>query len=83
MNVYLIEDDEIYAEFVQRSLSKNPGYNVKNFRSAEDCLASGNEIADAYIVDYRLPGKSGIEFYEDNSVYSGNFKNNLKKVLIS
>jgi DNA-binding NarL/FixJ family response regulator len=65
MNVYLIEDDEIYAEFVQRSLSKNPGYNVKNFRSAEDCLASGNEIADAYIVDYRLPGKSGIEFYEE------------------
>jgi len=65
MNVYLIEDDEIYAEFVQRSLSKNPSYNVKNFRSAEDCLASGNEIADAYIVDYRLPGKSGIEFYEE------------------
>jgi DNA-binding NarL/FixJ family response regulator len=65
MNVYLIEDDEIYAEFVQRSLSKNPDFKVKTFHSAEDCLANGNGSADAYIVDYNLPGKSGIEFYEE------------------
>lgn len=65
MTVYLIEDDEIYAEFVQRSLGKNPNYKIKTFRSAEDCLANGNGSADAYIVDYRLPGKSGIEFYEE------------------
>lgn len=64
MNVYLIEDDEIYAEFVQRSLSKNPNFKVKSFKSAEDCLSNGNGSADAYIVDYNLPGKSGIEFYE-------------------
>jgi len=65
MNVYLIEDDEIYAEFVQRSLSKNPNFKVKSFKSAEECLANGNGSADAYIVDYGLPGKSGIEFYEE------------------
>jgi DNA-binding NarL/FixJ family response regulator len=64
MNVYLIEDDEIYAEFVKRSLSKNPAYKIKSFTSAEDCLANCNGSADAYIVDYHLPGKSGIEFYE-------------------
>src|SRR5688572_7643840 len=65
MTVYLIEDDEIYAEFVQRSLSKNPNFKIKAFKSAEDCLQHGNGSADAYIVDYRLPGKSGIEFYEE------------------
>jgi DNA-binding NarL/FixJ family response regulator len=64
MNVYLIEDDEIYAEFIQRSLSKNPEFVVKTFRSAEDCLNNGNGVADAYIIDYHLPGKSGIEFFE-------------------
>lgn len=64
MIVYLIEDDEIYAEFILRSLSKNPKYQVKAFKSAEDCLANGSVVADAYIVDYNLPGKSGIEFYE-------------------
>lgn len=65
MNVYLIEDDEIYAEFVQKSLSKNPNYKIKTFRSAEECLSTGNGSADAYIVDYNLPGKSGIEFFEE------------------
>jgi DNA-binding response OmpR family regulator len=65
MNVYLIEDDEIYAEFVQKSLSKNPNYKIKTFRSAEECLSAGNGSADAYIVDYNLPGKSGIEFFEE------------------
>lgn len=65
MNVYLIEDDEIYAEFVQKSLSKNPNYKIKTFRSAEECLSNGNGSADAYIVDYNLPGKSGIEFFEE------------------
>jgi DNA-binding NarL/FixJ family response regulator len=65
MTIYLIEDDDIYAEFVQRSLSKNPNFKIKVFRSAEDCLANGNGVADSYIVDYRLPGISGIEFYEE------------------
>jgi DNA-binding response OmpR family regulator len=64
MNVYLIEDDEIYAEYIQRSLSKNAGFNVKAFRSAEECLSAGNGTADAYIIDYHLPGKTGIEFFE-------------------
>ena len=66
MTIYLIEDDDIYAEFVQRSLSKkNPNFKIKVFRSAEDCLSNGNGVADSYIVDYHLPGKSGIEFYEE------------------
>ena len=65
MNVYLIEDDEIYAEFIQRSLSKNPKYKVKSFTTAEECLKNVNGSVDAYIVDYRLPGKTGIEFYEE------------------
>ena len=65
MNVYLVEDDEIYAEFIQRSLSKNPNYKVKSFTTAEECLKHVNGSVDAYIVDYRLPGKTGIEFYEE------------------
>ena len=50
---------------VQRSLSKNPNFKIKSFKSAEDCLENGNGSADAYIVDYRLPGISGIDFYEE------------------
>lgn len=80
MNVYLIEDDEIYAEIVQRSLSKNPNFKVKSFRSAEDCLANGSSAADAYVVDYRLPGKSGIEFYEE---IKPRLKDEIKLIMMS
>jgi DNA-binding NarL/FixJ family response regulator len=66
MVIHLIEDDDIYAEYIQRSLAQNPGFQIKVFRSAEDCLRdlNGQNLPDAFIVDYRLPGKSGIEFYE-------------------
>ena len=65
MTVYIVEDDEIYGEFVLKALSKHEGLKVKWFKSAEDCLLSMNGVkADAYIVDYKLPGKSGIDFYE-------------------
>lgn len=80
MMVYLIEDDEIYAEFILRSLSKNPKYQIKTFKSAEDCLANGQITADAYIVDYNLPGKSGIEFYE---AIKSKLKENNKLIMMS
>jgi len=67
MTIHLIEDDDIYAEFIKRSLSQDPVYNVITFRSAEDCLKAlnGGPMPDAFIVDYKLPGKTGIEFYDD------------------
>jgi DNA-binding NarL/FixJ family response regulator len=67
MTIHLIEDDDIYAEFIKRSLSQDPAYNVTTFRSAEDCLKAlnGGPMPDAFIVDYKLPGKTGIEFYDD------------------
>ncbi len=67
MLIYLIEDDDIYAEFIRRSLSQNPDFKIKVFNTAEECLRAmeGNSLPDAFIVDYKLPGKSGIEFYEE------------------
>jgi DNA-binding NarL/FixJ family response regulator len=65
MNIYLIEDDEIYAEFIKKSLAQNASYKIKHFQSAEDALASINgTLPDVMVVDYKLPGMSGIELYE-------------------
>lgn len=65
MNIYLVEDDEIYAEFLNKSLSQNAGYAVKHFYSAEDALAAINgKLPDVMVIDYKLPGISGIELYE-------------------
>ena len=65
MNIFLIEDDAIYSEFIRKGLSANTSYNVKPFASAEDALKEINgKLPDVIIVDYKLPGLTGIELYE-------------------
>jgi DNA-binding NarL/FixJ family response regulator len=65
MDIYLIEDDSIYAEFVKKSLSKNPAYKVTVFGSAEEAQkAVSGKLPEVMIVDFKLPGMSGIDFYE-------------------
>lgn len=67
MTIHLIEDDDIYAEFIKRSLSQDAANKVITFHSAEDCLSAlnGGPMPDAFIVDYKLPGKTGIDFYDE------------------
>ena len=65
MNIFLVEDDKIYSEFIRTALSQNPDYKVKAFFSAEDALKEINgKLPDAMIIDYKLPGLSGIQLYE-------------------
>jgi DNA-binding NarL/FixJ family response regulator len=65
MTIYLIEDDTIYADFIKKSLSSNAEYTIKAFASAEEGLtALASTIPDVLIIDYKLPGISGIDLYE-------------------
>lgn len=64
MEIALIEDDEIYADYLVRMLGQNPEYHINRFRSIEELEKAGLKNVNVYVVDYRLPGKSGIEFYE-------------------
>jgi DNA-binding NarL/FixJ family response regulator len=65
MKIFLVEDDSIYAEFITKALGQNPEYKVSAFDSAEQALTAINgSMPDAMIIDYKLPGLSGIEFYE-------------------
>jgi len=65
MQIFLIEDDTIYAEFIKKALSLNSDYKIRSFVSAEDALKAINgKLPDALIIDYKLPGMSGIELYE-------------------
>ncbi|MDZ7647014.1 MAG: response regulator [Cytophagales bacterium] len=65
MTIYLVEDDTIYAEFITKSMSKNPAYSFKTFESAEEGLkAIEGLLPEILIIDYKLPGMSGIDLYE-------------------
>ena len=61
--VFLVEDDEDYAEFIKKSLGKK--YQIYLFTTAEECLVTLKSISpDVLILDYELPGMTGIELYE-------------------
>jgi DNA-binding NarL/FixJ family response regulator len=65
MNIYLIEDDPVYAEFISKALQADPANQVRIFETGEECLkALPGKLPDVMIIDYKLPGISGIDVYE-------------------
>ena len=65
MKIFLIEDDAIYAEFIKKALAVNSDYQINSYMTAEDALRAVNgKLPDVLIIDYKLPGMSGIELYE-------------------
>jgi DNA-binding response OmpR family regulator len=62
-SLYIVEDDEIYAQFLKANFKNE--YEVHTFITAEDCLEALKEnTPDVMILDYNLPGMSGIELYD-------------------
>ena len=62
--VFIVEDDEAVRAST-RALLEASGYTVRDYASAEQLLAVGN-VAEAgcMVLDYNLPGMSGIELVE-------------------
>ena len=66
MTIYLVEDDIIYAQFIRKSLEKEGANTITWFSNAEDCLMAVQKgsLPEAFILDYKLPGMTGIDLYE-------------------
>ena len=66
MQIILVEDDKIYSDFISKALSQNTDYKVSAFGSAEDAIRVMNgKLPDVLIIDYKLPGMTGINMYEN------------------
>ncbi len=79
IKVFLVEDDEAYAEFIKKSLRTK--YQIYSFISGEDCLVTLKSISpDVLILDYNLPGISGIELYEQ---VKDQLKDDVKVIMMS
>lgn len=62
-SLFIVEDDVIYAQFLKANFKDE--YVVSTFTSAEECLESLKETTPGVIIlDYNLPGMSGVEMYE-------------------
>ncbi|MBI1770024.1 MAG: response regulator [Bacteroidetes bacterium] len=65
MRIFLVEDDKIYSDFIRKALGQNADYKVTAFSSAEDAIKEINGgLPDVLIIDYKLPGMTGISMYE-------------------
>jgi DNA-binding NarL/FixJ family response regulator len=82
MEIYLIEDDEIYAEFIRKALlSQNAEWKIRHFGTAEAAeKAINGKLPEVLIIDYKLPGITGIEFYDR---IKSRVKENNKVIMLS
>lgn len=65
MNIFVLEDDPVYADFLIKALMVDPSSQIRHFVTGEEFLkAVENKLPDVMIIDYKLPGISGIEVFE-------------------
>lgn len=66
MQIFLVEDDKIYSEFLSRALGRNKGFEVTVFSTAEDAMKIMNgSLPEVLIMDYKLPGMTGINVFDE------------------
>lgn len=81
MNIFLLEDDPVYADFIVKALKVDPSNQIRLFSTGEEFLkAVENKLPEVMILDYKLPGISGIEVYEK---IKNRLTDNHKAILLS
>lgn len=82
MEIFLIEDDEIYAEYISKSLMLKPDRVVRHFASGEALLGyltNHPHSPYAIIIDFDLPGIKGIDLFEK---LNGTFERGQVKIIM-
>lgn len=62
--IFVVEDDEMYAQILSYHLSLNPDYEVEVFTSAKKCLNSLHLKPSVITLDYSMPDMSGGELLQ-------------------
>jgi two-component system, NtrC family, response regulator AtoC len=68
--IFLIDDDEMYSMIIKDSIEQNDLYDVQIFKSGEDFFNNIHLNPDVVIIDYNLPGMSGIEILKKLKQYN-------------
>jgi two-component system, NtrC family, response regulator AtoC len=59
LEIFVVEDDEWYAEFISYTLSLDQDIHVTKFLNGNDCIKNLKSRPDVVTIDYRLPDMSG------------------------
>lgn len=59
--IFLLDDDAMYGNIIKMALEENENYDIRLFMSGEELMPQIHENPDIVIIDYGLPGMSGIE----------------------
>ena len=59
-NIALVDDDPIYSQIIIQALSENSRYDISWFKSGEELENHLKDHPDIVIIDYNLPGMSGL-----------------------
>ncbi len=62
--IFVVEDDEMYAQILSYHLSLNPDYEVEVFTSAKKCLNNLHLKPSVITLDYSMPDMSGGELLQ-------------------
>jgi DNA-binding response OmpR family regulator len=63
--IVIVEDSAPIAELIKETLSEIPGYSAVTVDNGAEALAVIAQVqADLVILDYHLPGLTGIEIYD-------------------
>lgn len=59
--IFLIDDDIMYSNIIKLALEENDAYDIHVFQSGEEFFNNIHLDPDIVIIDYNLPGMSGLE----------------------
>ena len=56
--IFIVDDNEMFAQMLNDHLSENPEFNVSVFKTGEECLKNLFQNPDLIILDYYLNNES-------------------------
>jgi two-component system, NtrC family, response regulator AtoC len=59
--IFLIDDDPVYSNIIKLSLAEEDAYDIHVFKSGEEFFSNIHLDPDIVIIDYNLPGMSGLD----------------------
>ena len=65
MEKILLADDDIEVQEIAKSIIEKEGYQVIVAKDGNEALARSKEKPDLIILDYMMPGKSGLEVCQE------------------